>query len=78
MPRKKTTAPEKQYIAFDDYTETIIARGPLKEVVELIEVHVEDEGYNEDDVIENIGVFELGEEMTVRAFSKGLEITVES
>lgn len=77
MAKKKAT-PEKQYIAFDDYTETIIGKGPLKTITELIEVHVEEEGYNEDDVIENIAVFELGEEMTVSAFPKGLEICVTS
>lgn len=75
---KKNTSPEKKYIAFDDYTETIIGKGSRKDILNLIEVHVEEEGYDEDDVIENIAVFELGEEMTVRAFPKGLEITIES
>ena len=75
---KTKTALEKKYIAFDDYTETIIGKGSRKDVLNLIEVHVEEEGYDEDDVIENIHVFELGEEMTVNAFPKGLEITIES
>lgn len=77
MAKKKTT-PEKQFIAFDNYTEQVISRGTLKLVIEHIECHVEDEGYNDVDVRENIHVFELGAEMTVRAFVRGLEITVES
>ena len=75
---KKNTSPEKKYIAFDDYTETIIGKGSRKEILSFIEVHVEEEGYDEVDVQENVYVFELGEEMTVRAFPKGLEITIES
>lgn len=77
MAKKKTT-PEKQFIAFDNYTEVVIGRGSRNDVLDLIEVHVEDEGYDENDVRDNIHVFELGEEMTVNAFPKGLEITIES
>lgn len=78
MAKKKTTANEKQFIAFDNYTEVVIGRGSRNDVLDLIEVHVEDEGYDENDVRDNIHVFELGEEMTVNAFPKGLEITIES
>ena len=78
MAKKKTTANEKQFIAFDNYTEVVIGRGSCNDVLDLIEVHVEDEGYDEKDVTENIHVFELGQEMTVNAFPKGLEITIES
>lgn len=78
MAKKKTTANEKQFIAFDNYTEVVIGRGSRNDVLDLIEVHVEDEGYDEKDVTENIHVFELGQEMTVNAFPKGLEITIES
>ena len=77
MAKKKTT-PEKQFIAFDNYTETVIGRGSRNDVLDLIEVHVQEEGYDENDVTENIHVFELGAEMTVNAFPKGLEITIES
>jgi len=78
MAKKKSTANEKQFIAFDNYTELVIGRGSRNQVLDLIEVHVEEEGYVEKDVTENIHVFELGEEMTVNAFPKGLEITIES
>ena len=78
MAKKKSTANEKQFIAFDNYTELVIGRGSRNQVLDLIEVHVEEEGYDEKDVTENIRVFELGEEMTVNAFPKGLEITIES
>ena len=78
MAKKKSTANEKQFIAFDNYTEQVIGRGSRNDVLDLIEVHVEEEGYDENDVRDNIHVFELGEEMTVNAFPKGLEITIES
>ncbi len=78
MAKKKSTANEKQFIAFDNYTDLVIGRGSRNQVLDLIEVHVEEEGYDEKDVTENIRVFELGEEMTVNAFPKGLEITIES
>ena len=78
MAKKKTTANEKQFIAFDNYTDLVIGRGSRNQVLDLIEVHVEEEGYDENDVRDNIHVFELGEEMTVNAFPKGLEITIES
>lgn len=78
MAKKKSTVNEKQFIAFDNYTEVVIGRGSRNDVLDLIEVHVEDEGYDENDVRDNIHVFELGEEMTVNAFPKGLEITIES
>jgi hypothetical protein len=78
MAKKKSTANEKQFIAFDNYTELVIGRGSRNQVLDLIEMHVEEEGYDEKDVTENIHVFELGEEMTVNAFPKGLEITIES
>lgn len=78
MAKKKTPANEKQFIAFDNYTEVVIGRGSRNDVLDLIEVHVEEEGYDERDVTENIHVFELGDEMTVNAFPKGLEITIES
>ena len=77
MAKKKTT-PEKQFIAFDNYTEVVIGRGSRNDVLDLIEVHVEEEGDDENDVTENIHVFELGDEMIVNAFPKGLEITIES
>ena len=77
MAKKKTT-PEKQFIAFDNYTETVIGRGTLKDVTELIEVYAGDEGYDEDGIIENVHVFELGAEMTVNAFARGIEVTIES
>ena len=77
---KKNTPPvkEKEYIAFDSWTETVIDRGSRQAVLASIETYVEEEGYNENDVEENIYVFELGQEMTVRAFPKGLEIAIES
>lgn len=78
MAKKKTTANEKQFIAFDNYTETVIGRGSLKDVTELIEVYAGDEGYDEDGIIENVHVFELGAEMTVNAFARGVEVTIES
>ena len=78
MAKKKSTANEKQFIAFDNYTDLVIGRGTRNDVLDLIELHVEEEGYDENDVRDNIHVFELGEEMTVNAFPKGLEITIES
>lgn len=79
MAKTKTTpVREKQYIAFDTWKESVIDKGSRQVVLTSIELHVEEEGYDENDVIENIQVFELGEEMTVRAFPKGLEITIES
>lgn len=76
----KTKTPpvkEKQFIAFDNWSEVIISKGSRKEVLDSIELHAEEQGYNEKDVVENIHVFELGQEMTVRAFPKGLEIAIE-
>lgn len=80
MAKKKVTAPvkEKQFIAFDHWSEVIIDKGSRQVVLTSIELHAEQQDYNEKDVEENIQVFELGEEMTVRAFPKGLEITIES
>ena len=77
---KKNTPPvkEKEYIAFNSYTETIIGKGSRKEITACIETYAEEEGYDEDGVEENIHVFELGQEMTVRAFPRGLEISIES
>lgn len=77
MANKKTTpVKEKQFIAFDNYTDTILVRGSRKDVLSVIELYVEEQGYDENDVEENIQVFELGEERDVRAFPKGLEIAI--
>ena len=78
MAKKKSTVNEKQFIAFDNYTDQVIGRGSLKDVAELIEVYAGDEGYDEDGIIENVHVFELGAEMTVNAFARGIEVTIES
>ncbi len=45
MAKKKSTANEKQFIAFDNYTELVIGRGSRNQVLDLIEMHVEEEGY---------------------------------
>jgi hypothetical protein len=74
MATKKKTTPVKQFIAFDDNTDTIIGIGSLADIKEMIECYADEEGFNEGDVDALIVVYELGPVKKINAYPKGLEI----
>ncbi len=78
MAKKKTPPAKKQFIAIDTYADLVISKGSLEDVTQVLESYIQDEGYGEDDVEENIEVYELAEQKTVRAFPRGIEVTIES
>lgn len=66
MPKRKPKpkAVGTQYIAFDDYQDTVIVTGTRKEVSEGIKIYIETENLD-DDEIDQLKVFELGGEKSI-------------
>lgn len=76
MSKKKTTAPEKQYIGFDDYNEVIIWIGTLKDVAEAVETYVHVQELTLDEVESNVHIYELGPKKGMEIYPGKLEIVV--
>ena len=76
MAKKKTTAPEKQYIAFDENSDTVILIGTLKEVGEAIEEYADSEGFDVDGVEDCIKVYELGPQKGLEVYPSRLEVVI--
>jgi hypothetical protein len=76
MAKKKTTAPEKQYIAFDENSDTVILIGTLKEVGEAIEEYADSEGFDVDEVSGFIKVYELGPQKDLEVYPGRLEVVI--
>jgi hypothetical protein len=77
MAKKKTTAPKQEFIAIDTYRDEVISIGTLNDVQEAIQEHADVEDYNEDEVSDNVTVYELGNKRTLYARTAGLEVTIE-
>ena len=83
MPKKTTdqilsqASKKKKLIAFDNDTDTIIGIGSLGDVREMIECYADDAGYDEDDIMNLIMVYELGPVRKIDAYPKGLEVFIE-
>ena len=76
MAKKKTTAPEKQYIAFDEDNDTVILIGTLKEVGEAVEEYADSEGFDADGVEDFIKVYELGPQKDLEVYPGRLEVVI--
>jgi len=66
MPKQKPKpkAVGTQYIAFDDYQDTVIVTGTREEVSEGIKIYIETENLD-DDEIDQLKVFELDGEKSI-------------
>ena len=78
MAKKKTTAPEKQYIAFDENNDTVVLIGTLKEVGEAVEEYADSEGFDVDEVSGFIKVYELGPQKDLEVYPGRLEVIISS
>ena len=76
MAKKKTTAPEKQYIAFDENNDTVVLIGTLKEVGEAVEEYADSEGFDVDEVSGFIKVYELGQQKDLEVYPGRLEVVI--
>lgn len=76
MAKKKTTAPEKQYIAFDENNDTVILIGTLKEVGEAVEEYADSEGFDVDEVDGYVKVYELGPQKGLEVYPGRLEVVI--
>lgn len=57
----KKLPPAKQYIAINTLSDETIAVGTKADVIESIQVYCEDEGWDKDDIEDNVLVYELGQ-----------------
>lgn len=61
MSTKKTTQPEKHYIAIDTLRDEIITIGNKTDLIEAIEEYSYGEEWEKEDIEDNVIVYELGQ-----------------